>query len=134
MSRTGPMVEIPDASPMEGGPFALFGFIGVPAQHRSEERVLRDQLKAQLVRLFGDAAASPSTLILKDWAFDPFTSTQRDLLPLYAHPSYGMPDEFENLWDGKLLFGGSETAVQFGGYLEGALEAAERAVGQINAD
>ena len=30
MSQRGPLAEIHDASPMQGGPYALFGFVGVP--------------------------------------------------------------------------------------------------------
>ena len=32
-----------------------------------------------------------------------------------------------DLWDNRLMFAGTEVAAQFGGYLEGALEAAETA-------
>jgi len=132
MSRTGPMVEIHDASPAEGGPYALFGFIGVPPQGRENEQVLRQHLQAQLIRLFGPKAAYPKALFVKDWAFDPQTSTPRDLQPLYAHPSYGLPDVLTNLWGGRIIFGGTEVAPQFGGYLEGALEAAENAFHRLH--
>lgn len=114
MSRRGPMVEIHDASPAVGGPYALFGFIGVAPQGR-----------AQLGRLFGPQAATPTQLYLKDWAFDPFTATEADKAPLYAHPTYGLPREMTKLWNNKLHFAGTEVAPIFGGYLEGALEAAE---------
>lgn len=125
MSRAGPMVEIHDASPAEGGPFALFGFIGVPPQARAHEKQLRAQLEAQLIRLFGPKAAAPRQLYIKDWAFDGYTSTQADHAPLYAHPSYGLPPVMTHLWDDMLHFAGTEVASSFGGYLEGALEAAE---------
>ena len=127
-SRRGPMVEIHDASAADGGPYALFGFIGVPPQARRDEEGLRTHVQAQLVRLFGTQAAAPRELLIKDWAFDPHTATQADQAPLYAHPAYGMPADLEGLWGGKLLFAGSEVAQTFGGYLEGALEAAEAAL------
>ncbi|HCP81885.1 MAG TPA: amine oxidase [Octadecabacter sp.] len=125
MSRHGPMVEIHDASPNTGGPFALFGFIGVPPQNRQDEKLLRHHLLAQLVRLFGPDAAFPVALHVKDWAFDPFTSTEADLVPLSTHPHYALPPEMASLWGHTLLFGGTEVAPQFGGFIEGALEAAE---------
>jgi monoamine oxidase len=124
-SRMGPMVEIHDASPAQGGPYALFGFIGVPPQARQDEQVLRQHLQAQLERLFGPQAAAPTQLYIKDWAFDPHTSTDADRAPLYAHPTYGLPLAMHGLWNGALHFAGTEVAPQFGGYLEGALEAAE---------
>lgn len=127
-SRHGPMVEIHDASPSMGGPYALFGFIGVPPEGRKDVPRLRQHIIAQLVRLFGDAAAAPRQLILKDWAFDPHTATPLDHAPLYAHPTYRLPAELQGIWHGRLLFAGTEAAPQFGGYLEGALEAAENAL------
>ena len=126
-SRRGPMVEIHDASPAVGGPYALFGFIGVPPQARADEEGLRAHVQAQLIRLFGPQAAAPQEVLIKDWAFDPHTATQADQAPLYAHPAYGMPTDLEGLWQGKLVFAGSEVAQTFGGYLEGALESAEAA-------
>ena len=121
-SRFGPMVEMHDASPAMGGPFAIFGFIGVPPEGRKNEDALRIALKQQLGRLFGPKATNPRELLVKDWAFDPFTSTADDLKPLYAHPTYR---PLPPVWDGKILFSGTEVAPQFGGYLEGALEAAD---------
>ena len=128
VSQRGPLVEIHDASPQEGGPFALFGFVGVPPEARRDEVLLKDHIRAQLVRLFGQA---PSALILKDWAFDRFTSTTADQAPLYAHPTYRLPDAMRDLWEGRLLFAGTEVAPEFGGYIEGALEAAEIVLDQI---
>lgn len=132
-SRRGPMVEIHDASPAKGGPYALFGFIGIQPQDRIDAAVLRQHLTAQLGRLFGPQAAKPDKLYVKDWAFDTLTSTEADKAPLYAHPTYGLPQALENLWDGTLHFAGTEVAPHFGGYLEGALEAAENVLKTLDA-
>lgn len=131
MSRIGPMVEIHDASPHEGGPYALFGFIGIPPEARTNTADVESQVIAQFSRLFGAQAASPTALYYKDWAADPFTATQRDQAPLYAHPRYGLPRELTGLWDDQLHFAGTEVAPQFGGFLEGALEAAENALSRL---
>lgn len=131
ISRRGPMVEIHDASPAAGAPYALFGFIGIPPAARRDQQRLRHALQQQLIRLFGPDAASPRALLIKDWAFDHFTSTALDQQPLLAHPEYGLPDALDNLLGGRLIFGGTEVAAQFGGYLEGALEAAEHAFDQL---
>ncbi|MDO9526731.1 MAG: NAD(P)/FAD-dependent oxidoreductase [Gemmobacter sp.] len=127
-SRRGPMVEVHDASPATGGPFALFGFIGVPPEGRSDVPALRHHLIAQLVRMFGPQAATPAQLFVKDWATDPFTATQADRKPVHAHPAYGMPRPLTALWGGTLILAGTEVAAEFGGYLEGALESAEAAL------
>ncbi len=131
MSRRGPLTEVHDASPHEGGPYALFGFVGVPANARTDEAALLRACQQQLVRLFGLPAAQPINLFLKDWAQDAFTAVPSDRTPPYHHPEYGIPETLSSLCSGRLLLGSTETAMQFGGYLEGALEAAERCVGQI---
>ncbi|AZV76925.1 FAD-dependent oxidoreductase [Parasedimentitalea marina] len=128
MSHHGPMVEIHDASPAQGGPYALFGFIGVPPRSRLDEHELRQRIQAQFVRMFGPDAADPVALLIKDWAFDPLTATSADQVPLQSHPEYGMPHALSDVWQGDLIFSGTEVAPQFGGYLEGALEAAENAL------
>lgn len=134
VSRVGPMVEMHDASPADGSAGALFGFIGVPPDARQDTARLEALVLAQLGRLFGEQAARPDRLIVKDWAFAPRTATPADHPPLYAHPTYGLLPALRGLWDGRLIFAGTEVAPQFGGFLEGALEAAEAAAAQIIAD
>lgn len=127
MSRRGPMVEIHDASPASGPGGALFGFIGVPSDGRHDTEALRTHILAQLARLFGPAAAQPVKLLVKDWAFDARTAAPQDQQPMFSHPSYGLPSSLKGLWDGRIVFAGTEVAAQFGGYLEGALDAADAA-------
>ncbi len=131
MSRRGPLTEVHDASPHEGGPYALFGFVDVPANSRTDAAALLQACQLQLVRLFGAHAVQPVELMLKDWAQDTLTAAPSDRAPLYHHPEYGLPKYLSSLCDGRLLLGSTETASQFGGYLEGALEAAERCVSAI---
>jgi len=131
MSQHGPLVEMHDASPSDGGPYALFGFVGVPPQARQDESLLRDAIIAQLTRIFGPQAQDPEALYLKDWAFDPQTAVAADHMPLRAHPEYGKPAALSGLWQGRLMFAGTETAPEFGGYLEGALASAQEALDHL---
>ena len=124
MSRCGPLVEIHDASPADTGPAALFGFIGLPPGAREDGQALKDAILAQLGRMFGPAARDAEAIVLRDWAEERFTSVKADHTPLMQHPAYGLPPELNDLWEGRLILSGSETATRFGGYLEGALEAA----------
>ncbi|MEM6974420.1 MAG: FAD-dependent oxidoreductase [Pseudomonadota bacterium] len=133
MSRRGPMVEIHDASPVDGQCAALFGFIGVPPAARADEQALRRAIVAQLGLLFGDEATTPHALYLKDWAFDPMTATAADATPQHVHPAYGLPAALEDLWNGHLTLAGTEVAATYGGYIEGALEAAEAALARLTA-
>lgn len=125
MSRRGPLVEVHDASPAHGGPYALFGFVGVPVHARRDAGALGAAAKAQLVRLFGSAAAAPLELVVQDWAFESETATRADHPPLHHHPVYGLPPMLRNPCGGRLLLGSTEAAPEHGGYLEGALCAAE---------
>ena len=127
-SRVGPLAEIHDASDPRGLA-ALTAFIGTPAQARAgADQQLRDAALAQLARMFGEEAARPVACLLKDWAADPLVATDDDLQPLYAHPSYGGQATPPGDWAARLLLGGTESARTHGGYMEGALEAAEAAV------
>lgn len=126
MSRHGPLVEMHDASPNRHGPYALFGFVGIPAQYReNNQEQLKVNILEQLVRLFGPQAGSPISLIIQDWAFELETATSRDHTATNHHPAYGLPDSLNTLWNDDLILSSTESALQFGGYIEGALEAAE---------
>ena len=132
MSRRGPMVEIHDASPAAGGPYALFGFVGYSPDARAQlGGGLAEHARDQLGRLFGDAVAEPDELIIRDWAFDELTATPLDHASSNHHPAYGLPAALSGLCDGRVILGSTETAPEFGGYLEGALEAAEIAMKKV---
>ncbi len=134
MSHRGPMVEIHDASPMTGGPYALFGFVGVPADARiaHKEEILH-LAQAQLMAMFGAEMAKPNHLILQDWATVPQIARPQDHQPVRQHPIYGLSAGLQALSAHGLHFGSTETAPEFGGFLEGALKAAERVCQRINA-
>ncbi|MEX0339795.1 MAG: flavin monoamine oxidase family protein [Arenibacterium sp.] len=131
-SHHGPLVEIHDASPQGGAPGALFGFLGVPPAARAgREADVVAAAVAQLGRLFGPAAKAPQETVYQDWTTAPETATQADVQPLNHHPDYGLPSELRGLWQGRLHFCATETASEMGGYLEGALCAAEETAEQL---
>ncbi len=125
ISHRGPLAEIHDASPVDATMGALFGF-AYPGAARAPE--FRDAALAQLVRLFGPKAGSPDDMILKDWSIDPATSVTADRTPRAGHPTYrALPPT------GRLIFAGTEAAPEDGGFLEGALAAAEAAHASLDA-
>ena len=131
-SRVGPLVEIHDATEPGGQP-ALFGFVGVPAEvRRSAGAQLQEAALAQLKRLFGPDAATPLRTFYKDWADDPFIATIDDTTAPPSHPAYGARTALPASWKGRLWLAGSESAREYNGYLEGALEAAEVAVQELH--
>jgi monoamine oxidase len=127
ISQKGPLVEIHDASPPAGGPYALFGFVGWPPKLRAEHRAeTMMHATAQLQDMFGTALSQPLATEMTDWAQVPTVTTAHDWVGPGGHPAYGLPLDLSGLWDGRLHFGSTETSRGHGGYLEGALETAER--------
>lgn len=133
-SAVGPMTEIHDASaPARHG--ALFGFLGVPAAVRQKipEEELRAHCRSQLVRLFGERAASPRAEYLKDWASDRYTAVAADQEP-GNHQAARLPSSASSgVWSERLVGMASEWSPEFSGYVAGALDAANRAVAGLMA-
>ena len=128
-SQAGPLGEIHDASLPGASEAALFGFFGWPAGLRAARRAaLPDLVARQLGALFGTDAASPRAVIIQDWASEPLTATPADHTAGGAHPDY-RPMALPQPWDARILLAGAEMAPEFGGYLEGALAAAEAVAG-----
>ena len=124
ISHLGPLAEIHDASPAREQEGALFGFAmaGMASQPG-----FKDAAKAQLGRLFGPEGSKPHKVLIKDWSADPATATPADREPLASHPQYHALAP-----SGRVIFAGTETAPNEGGFLEGALEAAEMAHGHLS--
>ena len=127
-SERGPLGEIHDGSNNSQGPYGLTGFLGIPAVQRNHQQRLTESILSQLAIIYGKPAAQPTTFFYQDWARERFTATLLDQPPMVEHPRYHPPAGKTSFWDGAIHFAGTETAVQHGGYLEGALSAAERTV------
>ena len=131
-SARGPLSEIHDASSQDGRFAALFGFFGVPATYRLGigRQALAQQALKQLSRLFGAEALDPVAWHLHDWADDRHAASIRDRSAPQRHPEYRRierPPEWKDLW----FPAGTETSPSHGGFMEGALESAEYAVGAL---
>lgn len=121
------LAEVFDACAPEGGA-ALAGFSALnAAQRESFARGREMLLESQVTQLFGPEATDPQ-LFWHDWATEPETCSASDIAEegMTQHPAQGEPSLAEPQWGERLYFGGSETARQSAGYLEGALGAAAR--------
>ncbi len=128
-SQHGPLGEIHDGSNNAKAPYGFTGFVGIPAVQRQNQALLTEAMLEQLALIYGEPAGRPCAFFYKDWAQEQFTATKLDQPPMYTHPLYTPPAGQTSFWDSIIHFAGTETAPQHGGYLEGALTAAERAVG-----
>jgi len=127
-SMVGPMAEIHDAT-TASGKAALFGFLSIDANKRRAigDEAIKAACLVQLERLFGPSARTPLATLLKDWASDPLTATDTDLL-VTGHPAALDNAWVAEPWAKKLALAGSETSPTEPGYLAGAITAAKRAV------
>jgi len=128
-SHRGPMSEIYDGSPETEEYYALTAFIGLNAQQRAQFNT--EQLiticKEQLNRLFGDVSQNIKDIQIMDWSTDVFTASEIDTKTTAHHPQYPASAS-RSLANGNIILAGTETAIEHGGYLEGALESAELAL------
>ena len=131
-SQRGPLGEIHDASPADGSHGALMGFFLWPRPWRVQQAArLTEAVSRQLARLFGQQAARPVQLHVRDWADDPLTATAADATAPQTHPVYGPVALTDAAWGRHLVLAATEVAPTQGGYLEGALEAADHAVAAL---
>ncbi|QDT11786.1 Putrescine oxidase [Planctomycetes bacterium K23_9] len=123
-SRRGPLAEIHDATTHQQAPFALMGFVGLDAEKR--QAMTREKLiaavKLQLVELFGDDAAHPTNMHLMDWSCEPYTATVDDQRAPDHHPQFGVQIPTTPPWGESIDFIVSETALENGGLVEGAVQ------------
>lgn len=131
-SQRGPLGEIHDGAGVGDNPYGFTGFMGVPALRRKDEKTMSRAILAQLVQLFGPGAATPLALYYQDWATKTFTATEYDKKSCHNHPEFYPPGGRSSIWNNTLHFAGTETAGQFGGYLEGALVSARRAAAAVS--
>lgn len=132
VSDGGPISFTVDNSAWDGSSPSLLGFIVGKHAHRwvvsdPEERM--HAVKAQLARWFGERARSPAALHVEDWGEDPWTGG----CPV-SNPLPGLLSEFGPLLRepmGRVHWAGTETAVEWTGYMEGAIESGERAAREV---
>jgi monoamine oxidase len=126
----GTVRAVVDATPPDGSPPLLLAFVvgGATATWRERPPIdRRHEVLAALGELFGDPARAPLDYLEADWTADPWSagcvaSTRPGALTSGA------------LWRGShggIHLAGTETAVLWPGYMEGAIEAGERAADAV---
>jgi monoamine oxidase len=132
VSQRGPLVEIHDASPVEGKPGALFGFFAAEHPLRAAPAAERQAaVMAQLGRLFGDQARYPLAYHELDWTQEPLTSVPGDEQQPLAVPLRGPELLQQGWWAGALHWAGAETSTSEWGRLDGAVESGQRVAQQV---
>jgi len=128
VSHAGPVAHWHDARGPDGRA-ALVGFLqatGLQTLEEDGEEALQSAICTQLAHCFGAEAPTPTAVAVSDWRTDPATAAPQTP----EHPSAPPPVLTSPHWKGTLLWAGAETARDHPGFLDGAVEAAERAADQ----
>jgi monoamine oxidase len=131
-SVQGPVRVVFDNSEVGSESGLLMGFLeGEAARHYGgvDSEVRRRDVLDCFARYFGEQARRPLEYVDRDWSSEPWTrGCYAALMPpgAWTHYGQGMRDA-----DGPIHYAGTESATEWYGYMEGALQAAERAVGEV---
>ncbi|HEX6983674.1 MAG TPA: NAD(P)/FAD-dependent oxidoreductase [Balneolaceae bacterium] len=126
-SNVGPVSEMYDHS--SNNHYALKGFMSNAYHMVSRER--RKQLVLeQLRRFYGRKVDSYLSYRELVWENEPFTYSNYEQ-PIIPHQHNGHSIFQEPFLDKRLLIAGSETAIEFPGYMDGVVESAQRTVRQL---
>ena len=132
VSHAGPVAHWHDAVAPDARA-ALAGFLhgqGLQRMRRAGPEALHEAIREQLTHCFGADAPAPTALAVSDWGSDPATTPPGETPMTPEHPSPPPTCLTEPHWDGGLLWAGAETAQEHPGFLDGAIEAGERAAAQ----
>lgn len=131
VSRTGPLRMVFDDSSHDGKFAALVGFVigdAVPAFAALAPAARRDAVVTALVGFFGPEAAAPTDYVDHDWKAETWSRG--------CYVGVMPPGVLSRVGDalrppcGRVHFAGTETATRWVGYLDGAIEAGERAAAE----
>jgi len=127
-SNIGPVTEMYDHSGKYH--YALKGFMN--SAYQSITREQRKQLVIeQLHRFFGSKINNYLSYHELVWPAEPFTYCDYDQ-PVTPHQYNGHSIFRTTYLDDQLIITGSETAKEFPGYMDGAVESAHRTISQLN--
>lgn len=132
VSDGGPLSFTVDNCEWTGGRPMILGFVVGSRAHRwvmtePEERL--ESVKRQLVRWFGPRAREIVDIHVEDWGDDPWTGG----CPV-SNPIPGVLSEYGELLRepmGRVHWAGTETAIEWTGYMEGAIESGERVAREV---
>ncbi len=131
----GPVQVVFDNCSADGSVPMLLAFVTGDAARQAADASdddLRPAVLAALVRAFGDRAATPEAVVQHHWQREPWTGgcpTANLTLPLDHARGPGVLRRGV----GRLHLAGTETAREWRGYMEGAVESGERAAAEVRA-
>lgn len=129
-SNKGPLIEFYDHSNYENNKFSLMGFVSGLDHLSTEER--QNTILKHLETFFGSDVNSFIAFYEKLWIDDEFVTFNKKRLSLPEKHNIGIPIYTQQLYNGNLYISGSETSQsEWAGYLEGAVDSADRVYHEI---
>ncbi len=119
IGQSGPVIELYDHCNFDDNSFSLMGFVN-EGLRGAEPDDRQERILSYLEKYLGESVWDYTDYFEKDWSKDEFTAGE-NLKPGYISPQYGNAVFDDFYMNGKVLFSGTETAKQHGGYLEGAV-------------
>jgi monoamine oxidase len=117
------VTEMYDHTNCEETKFGFTGFLNGGAASYSQ-KVREELVLKQLAQLLGNDILNPLSYTDKIWT-DEFVFSGSQVIQR-PHQNNGHPLLQESYMNGKLYFSGTETAMEFSGYMEGAIISASR--------
>lgn len=117
-SHAGIVTEMYDHSNFEENKFGFTGFLHGGAASYSQE-VRKELVLEQLTKLLGEEIKNPILYLDKIW-HDEFILSSNQIIHR-PHQNNGHLALQQSYMNGKLFFSGTESAIEFGGYMEGAV-------------
>ncbi|MGC4231847.1 MAG: NAD(P)/FAD-dependent oxidoreductase [Niabella sp.] len=121
-SHAGIITEMYDHTNFEETKFGFTGFLNSGAASYPQE-IRKEFVLRQLGELLGEQALKPLAYFDKVWT-DEYILDGNQVIQR-PHQYNGHPLLQQNYMNGKLFFAGTETAAEFAGYMEGAVNAAQ---------
>lgn len=119
-SQAGPVTELYDHCNHHQSKFALCGFVNsaLKSLSKKERQAL---IVEQLTAAFGDSIEDYTDYKECVWREENYTFEASDAF-LFPHQNNGNPIFRESFYDDRLLISSSETASEFAGYMDGAVQ------------
>ncbi|GAB3285000.1 FAD-dependent oxidoreductase [Larkinella harenae] len=130
-SQADIVVEMYDHTSSDGQRFGFTGFLNGGSVSFTQE-VRKELVLRQLSELFGPEALSPTAYVDKVWN-EEFLVAGNPVIQR-PHQNNGHPLLQQSYLNGKLYFGGTETASESPGYMEGAVVAAKKLALQLESE
>ena len=131
-SDSGPTVTTFDDSSSDGSHAALVTFSDGEVARTWSERSAEERKRAvlgELVRFFGPSAAEPIAFVEKNWLLDPWArGCYVGVMGPGTMTAYGSALREPC---GRIHWAGTETATEWMGYIEGAIQSGHRAAEEV---